>query len=110
MKRSVTDGMVNADDIWPTDETLKEREREGTFDPSKQAAAQQSADSKGANPTGDPEKERGEDDVKADAGDTNNASVKRTNIFNVKDERLRISMSFFNNEEDIGKVVRATVQ
>ena len=31
-------------------------------------------------------------------------------IVNVKDERLRISMSFFNNEEDIEKVVRAITQ
>ena len=31
-------------------------------------------------------------------------------IVNVKDERLRISMSFFNNEDDIEKVVRAITQ
>ena len=31
-------------------------------------------------------------------------------IVNVKDERLRISMSFFNNEEDIEKVVGAILQ
>ena len=31
-------------------------------------------------------------------------------IVNVKDERLRISMSFFNNEEDVEKVVRAIMQ
>lgn len=39
--RSVIDGMVLADDIWPTDETLKEREREGTFDPSKTATKEE---------------------------------------------------------------------
>jgi selenocysteine lyase/cysteine desulfurase len=28
-------------------------------------------------------------------------------IVNVKDDKLRLSMNFFNNEEDIEKVVRA---
>jgi cysteine desulfurase/selenocysteine lyase len=31
-------------------------------------------------------------------------------IVNVKDDRLRVSMSFFNNEDDIAKVVRAITQ
>ena len=31
-------------------------------------------------------------------------------VVNVKDDRLRISMSFFNNEEDIDKAVHAILQ
>lgn len=65
--RSVTDGMVLPDDLWPTDETLKQREAEGNYDATKnqQAPKKEGGDTPPAGAGEDTTKGGGEPDPAA---------------------------------------------
>jgi hypothetical protein len=91
--RSVIDGMILADDIWPTDETLAERKAAGEYDETKDKSRQQTnAEATNKEGGGEPKKEdpppvKEPDEAAGDGGQKREPPKEDEPLYVVKNEK-----------------------